>query len=307
MEIYSAPKGWLGFEQNVLARLEFKSVAIPFTSDPAIAVALKRRGARVSTNDMLQSAYTRSVAYVQNGSEVLSEEDVNEILNDVYVPGHKLRNPALKNWFAEIDCWWFDNIRTNLDRLGSPFKFALGADLVFQVGEYVRSFDEETRELRQPLSSVFRRLWLAMPSPVNNGQNNSCHNVNTDDFIAEATGDLMFLRLPVSGIGGGGFTPDAVWREEWLRGGNSFWADLNAQRAGKLGSQVETKSQYLNMLAETLTRAGHLKTWAIAHVENTFVSTQELVESIGKLRKVEAIYSKDFSELTGTKAVMITA
>jgi hypothetical protein len=28
---------------------------------------------------------------------------------------------------------------------------------------------------------------------------------------------------------------------------------------------------------------------------------------IGKIRRVEAIYTKDFSELTGTKAVIVTA
>jgi hypothetical protein len=37
------------------------------------------------------------------------------------------------------------------------------------------------------------------------------------------------------------------------------------------------------------------------------VTTQELVETIGSVRKVDTIYTKDFSELTGAKAVIITA
>jgi hypothetical protein len=308
MQQQATPRGWLAFEQNVLARMDFKSAILPFTSDPALGVFLKRRGVRVSANDLMQSAWTRAVAAIQNSSEKLSDDDVNGVLEDVYVPGHKLRNPALRNWFSETDAWWFDNVRGNLDRLGSPFKFALAADVAMAVGDYVLSFTEETRELRQPLTNVYRRLWMEMGEPINNGQNNTCQNKPADDFIAESSAEMMFLRLPVSGIGGGtGYSPTVVWREEWLRGGNDFWAGLNAARNGKLGAPVETKSQYLRLLRETLQRSLHINNWAIAHVENTFVSTQELVETIAHERKVEAVYTKDFSELTGTKAVIITA
>ena len=70
---------------------------------------------------------------------------------------------------------------------------------------------------------------------------------------------------------------------------------------------VETKSQYLRLLEETLRTASHIKHWAISHVESGFISTQDLVEVIGKIRRVDTIFTKDFSELTGTKAVIITA
>ncbi|MDM7922245.1 MAG: hypothetical protein QUS14_08080, partial [Pyrinomonadaceae bacterium] len=69
---------------------------------------------------------------------------------------------------------------------------------------------------------------------------------------------------------------------------------------------VETKSQYLQLLGDTLRRATNIKRWAIAHVETGFVSTQDIVDAISRVRKPEAIYTKDFSELTGTKAVIVT-
>ena len=98
-----------------------------------------------------------------------------------------------------------------------------------------------------------------------------------------------------------------MWREEWLRGGSDFWPDVERARNGKLGMPVETKSQYIRLLEETLRTASHIPQWAIAHVESGFVSTQDIVDTIGRIRRVEAIYTKDFSELTGTKAVIITA
>jgi hypothetical protein len=301
------PRSWLAFEQNVLGRFELDTVALPFTADPALGLFLKRRGAQVLANDLLQSAWTHAVATIQNNSERLTDDDVNIILDDAYVPGNKLRNSSLRGWFSETDAWWFDNVRTNLDRIQSPLAFAIAAGLAIAVGNYVLSFDDETRELRQPLSNVYRRLWTTFPEPVNNGRNNNCQNKPANAFISECVAELMFLRLPISGIGGRGFPEKAVWQEEWLRCGNDFWDELRNAQRGNLGMPVETKSQYLHLLGETLQRAAHIKSWAIAHVENAFVSTQELIEAISARRSVEAIYTKDFSELTGTKAVIITA
>ena len=128
------------------------------------------------------------------------------------------------------------------------------------------------------------------------------------EFIAESFADLMFLRLPSAH----NQTPkiylgQSSWREEWLRGGDDFWTDFQRTQANRLGTSVETKSQYLRLLEETLITAKHIETWAIAHVENGFISTQEIIETIGRIRRVDTIFTKDFSELTGTKAVIITA
>ena len=304
----ATPTSWLGFELNILRRLEFKSVAMPFTGEPTLGAYLKRREVRVMANDLLQSSWTKAVAAIQNNSEKLSDEDVNNILEDVYVPRHKLNNPALRTWFNETDSWWFDNVRRNLDRLQSPFSFAVGASLAMAVGDYVMSFNADTLELRQPLSTVYRRLWTVLPEPTNNGQNNTCQNKGPNEFIAESFVDLMFLRLPSSGAGTArGFSDRVLWREEWLRGGDDFWSDVEQARNGRLGMPIETKSQYLRLLEETLRTASHIKSWAIAHVESGFISTQDLVEVIGRIRRFDTIYTKDFSELTGTKAVVITA
>ncbi len=304
----SSPDGWLAFDLNVLRRLKFGSVALPFTPDPTLGTYLKRHQIRISANDLLQSSWTRALASIQNNSEKLSDDDVNLILDDVYVPGNRLANASLRTWFSETDSWWFDNVRRNLDSLQSPFAFAIGASIAMRVGDYVLSFNEETRELRQPLSTVFRRIWTVVPEPVNNGQNNNCQNKDVKEFLAEARSDLMFLRLPpVKPATKRGFSERAVWREEWLRGGNDFWPEVENVRNGKLGMPVETKSQYLRMLEDTLQTASHLKKWAVAHIETGFISTNDIAETIGAIRPVEAIYTKDFSELTGTKAVILTA
>jgi hypothetical protein len=303
-----SPKSWLSFDLNVLRRLRFVTAALPFTDQPALGSYLKRWGVRVLANDPMQSAWTRSVARISNNAERLSSDDVNAILEDAYVPGYRLQNPSLTNWFSETDSWWFDNVRRNIEVLPSPTSRAIASSLALAVGDYVFSFRSETREFRQPLSSVFRRLWSTLPEPFDNGQNNLSTNKSADDFIAETPAELMFLRLPPSHLQGvRTYMGRLAWREEWTRGGDDFWDDLEIGARGKLGAATETKSQYLHLLEETLQRASHMRTWAISHVEDGFIQTQDIVATIGRIRRVDTIYTKDFTELTGTKAVIITA
>jgi hypothetical protein len=302
------PKGWLAFELNILRRLKYKTAILPFTSEPNLGAYLKRWNARVLANDLTQTGWTKAVAMIQNNSEFLSDEDVNAVLEDAYVPHYRLQNESLRTWFNETDSWWFDNVRQNIERITSPTARAIAMTIGMSVGDYVLSFDKDTLELRQPLSTVFRRLWSVFPEPVNNGVNNTCQNKTADDFIAENQGDLMFLKLPPAHIQKPKeFMGWTAWREEWLRTGNDFWNDFEKKQVGRLGDFIETKSQYLKFVKETLERAAHISNWAIAHIDEGFISTQDVVEIIAAARKVDTIFTKDFTELTGTKAVIITA
>ena len=304
----TTPRSWLAFEVNILRRLEFNSVALPFTTNSNLGKYLKHWNVRVLANDLLRSAFANATANIENNGETLSEDEVNLVLDDAYVPQYRLQNPALTNWFSETDAWWFDNVRQNLGKLSSPMKEAIALSLGMSVGDYVLSFDEDTRELRQPLSKVFKRFWSIQRPPINNGQNNACQNKDANEFTAENYTDLLFLQLPgAHNRSLKGRLDWTAWREEWVRGGDGFWNDLERTQSGKLGTNIETKSQYLNLLAEIFKTASHIPVWAIEHIEDGFIQTQDVVETIGQIRRVDTIYSKDFSELLGTKAVIITA
>ncbi|HEX8096622.1 MAG TPA: hypothetical protein VF507_01245 [Pyrinomonadaceae bacterium] len=306
----TTPDGWLGFELSVLRRLKFRSVALPFAGEPDLGLYLKRWGVRVAANDTAQWAWTKGVACVENNAERLSGEEVEALVEDLYVPGEKMSNPALTRWFNETDAWWFDNLRVNAERLTSATARALALTLGMMVGDYVLSFDAETRGLREPLalSMVFRRLWQSFPPPVNNSQRNTCASVETRRFVAEQHTDMLFLRLPGNLRGRRPVRNSPLsWREEWVRGGDDFWDEFERGRAGGLGSSVETKQQYLSLVEDLLRTAAHLPAWAVACVEDGFISSADLTEIVNRVRKVEHIYTKDFSELMGVRAVIITA
>jgi len=302
---------WLGFELSVLRRLKFRSITLALAGEPQLGQYLKRLDVRVASNDPAHWAWTKAVAFVENNSEVLTDEDVEIVLADAYVPRSYFRNPNLLSWFNETDAWWFDNVRANAERFESPYKRALALALAMGVADYVFSFNLETRDLRQPLSltNVFRRLWRSMPPPVNNQKRNSSTNFAVRSFLAELFDtDLLFLRLPHPPRAADSRNSRVLlWREEWVRQGKGSWSEPGPERVNRFGPPVETKEQYLRLIEDLLHIAAHLPMMAIEGISDGFVSTDELVECVGKARKIEAIYTKDFSELLGTKAVIITA
>ncbi|HEV7842630.1 MAG TPA: hypothetical protein VGO69_02990 [Pyrinomonadaceae bacterium] len=302
------PNGWLAFELSVLRRLKFRSAAIAFAGEPDLGCYLKRWGVRVIANDLARWATTKAKAHIENNTEQLTQADVDIALEDAYVPRYKLQNSSLRRWFNETDAWWFDNVRQNAEKLESPFARALVLSIGMAVGDYVLSFDDATRELRQPLSKVFRRAWQTQASPVDNKQPNESYNQDARRFIAEQQTNLLYLRLPRPRREGEQRRHAlTAWREEWLRGEDGFWDELESARAGRLGAFVATRQQYLRLVEDLLQTAAHLPIWAIAHADNGFISTNELVQTVNRVRKVETIYSKDFSELLGTRAAIITA
>jgi len=303
--------GWLGFELSVLHRLKFKSVALPLAGEPGLGLYLKRWNARVAANDPAQWAWTKSQAFIENNCERLTEADLEIVLDDAYVPRNYFRNPTLLTWFNETDAWWFDNVRANAERLSSPYKRALALALGMGVGDYVFSFNLDTRDLRQPLSlsNVFRRVWHTLMPPVNNLRQNSSSNQSAKSFLAETQNtDLLFMRLPRPTRATDSRNARVLtWREEWIRQSKSFWSELSKEHNSKLDAYVETKEQYLGLIEDLMHTAAHLPQWAIEAVSDGFVTTDELVECVSNTRKIDAIYTKDFSELLGIKAVIITA
>ncbi len=304
------PNGWLNFELSVLRRLKFSSIALPFTGEPHFSMQMKQWNVRVAANDPMVWAYTKATALVENNSEQLSDADINSIVEDAYVPHDRLDNPSLLRWFNETDAWWFDTVRFNSEGLSTEYKRALALTLGMMVGDYVLSFDDETRHLREPLSlsRMFRQLAETLRFPPGNAMRNQATNQDVRAFVAERRlTDLLFLRLPVPAEPANAQQKPAAWREEWLQGRDYFWEELEKSRAGRLGSRVQSKQQYLGFVEDLLHTAAHIPNWAIAHTENGFISGEELVEVVGRVRRVDSVYTKDFSDLLGVRATIVTA
>lgn len=281
----------LGFEASVLSQIEFRSIAIPFSGWAKLALYLKMWGKLILANDQRAWAAAATHAIVQ-AREPLAEEHIARALHDVYVPGPRLKNAGLRRWFGETDAWWMDNLRRNIESLEDESLRAQALAIGLQTGDYALSFDDETQDLRLPLTTVFWRLaGRAVSTPATNPHNQS-FNLPVDEFIRHARTDLLYLSLPPAQSEPAGAEARSEWREAWVRGtddcvGTDPLAD------------VQSRQSYLAAIDRLLRLGSQVKTWAIGCQETGLTSAQDLVELIKEYRPVRATYSKDLTEVVG--------
>jgi HD domain len=285
-------KTLLGFQASVLRQIEFRSIAIPYLTDGRLDLYLKAWGKLIFANDPRAWAGTVARA-IAEAPEPLGEEIVARILEDVYVPRARLANPGLRRWFGETDAWWMDNLRRNIDQLDDEITQAQALMLGLQTGDYALSFDDETRELRRPLTTVFWRLaGRAFSSPVSHPHNRS-FNQPAEEFIRHARADLLLLSAPASQIEQGGAEARCEWREAWIKGATETGGP------SKAANGFQSKQSYLASVERLLRLASHYRTWAVEFQEPGLATAQDLVELIKEHRPVKATYSKDVTEVAG--------
>lgn len=293
----------LGFQASVLRQLEFRTIAIPFWSEARLDWYLKAWGKVIFANDPRQWAGMVARANVE-ATQPLSEETISRILDEVYVPRIRLANPDLRRWFGETDAWWMDNLRRNIEALDDRVVRAQAVTLGLQTGDYALSFDEQTLELRRPLTTVFWRLAGRTFAGAAGQPHNRTFNQPAEDFIRHARADLLYLRAPSSQTDRGGAEARSEWREAWVTGAAN--ADSTEQYRRTLLPQ--SKQSYLASLDRMLRQASNFKIWAVEYQEPGLAFAQDVVELIKEHRPVKATYSKDVTEVVGgLRSSMIVA
>jgi hypothetical protein len=287
-------KTLLGFQASVLRQIEFRSIAIPFWSEARLDWYLKAWGKVIFANDPRSWAGIVALANVE-ATEPLSENTIARILEDVYVPGARLANPGLRRWFSETDAWWMDNLRRNIETLDDGRMRAQAFTLGLQTGDYALSFDEQTLDLRRPLTTVFWRLaGRAFAGPAGQPHNRS-YNRPAEEFIKSARTDLLYLRAPFSHTDNGGAEARSAWREAWISGPVNEESEDQSKRA----AFPQSRQSYLASLGRLLKLASTFQTWAVEYQEPGLATAQDIVEVVREYRPVKATYSKDVTEVAG--------
>lgn len=287
-------KSLLGFEASVLRQIEFRSIAIPFCGWTRLDLYLKTWGKITLANDPRAWAETVARATVE-AKVLLNEENIARVLEDIYVPGARLMNSDLRRWFSETDAWWMDNLRRNVEALGDEALRAQAMMLGLMTGDYALSFNDETRELRRPLTTVFWRLaGRAFAGPASHPHNRS-YNLPAEDFIKRVRADLLYLNLPAIHGAQAGAEARSEWRESWVRGAPGVQSD----NVVELMTMPQSKNAYLNLIDNLLRAASNIRTWAIEYQEIGLATAAEIAELVKEHRPVRATYSKDLTEVVG--------
>jgi len=287
-------KSLMGFEASVLRQIEFRSIAIAFSGGTRLDWYLKTWGKQIFSNDPRCWAAMVSKATLEARAP-LTEEQISRLLEDVYVPGAWLRNPQLRTWFNEMDSWWMDNLRRNIEGVEDEVVRAQALSLGLQVGDYALSFDDETRGLKRPLTTVFWQLAGRAANDLGH-PNNRVHNGPAREFILRVHADLLYIDLPASHGEHAGSEARAQWRECWTQNRETVEDPDDLLR---LTTIPQSKQAYLATADRLLRAAAHIKKWAISYQESGLASAREVNDLIKEHRPVTATYSKDLTEVAG--------
>ena len=287
-------KSLLGFEASVLRQIDFRSIAIALCGWARLDWYLKAWGKLIMSNDPRAWAAASSRALIE-AKEQIGEDQIAELLADLYVPGSRLANPAIRRWFGETDAWWMDNLRRNIDRIEDPNLRAQAISLGIQTGDYALSFDDETRDIKRPLTTIFWRLaGRATLGPAGHPHNRT-YNQPLEEFIRSSRAELLYLSLPPSHAEISGSEARNEWREVWVKGTDEPGAD-DVQR---LMAAPQSKHSYLSLVDRLLRAGAHIKTWAFHYQDVGLASAHDVSELIKDHRPVRATYSKDLTEVPG--------
>lgn len=300
-------RGLLSFRLGVIARFSARSIALPFASDATLGSCLKLTPARLQVNDPFSSVAAECQASIGNNNEMLTAADIDSILADSGTSGD-IVNSSLLEWFDERDAQWLDTVRRNIATLPSPNRVAVAQKLVMDAGQYALSFSAATASLRQPLSNVFLRLCSRLPNPFDNGKRNVCTVKSPRQFAAESEAELMFLSLPAPSFEGMRVALGVrAWREEWIRGNGGFWKDFEKKSVGQLHGRIPARTIYLRSLEQLLRSARKMKHWVIELPTESAIASSDVMETIGAIRPIKKVYTKDLSEMGRGRSTIVTA
>ncbi|MCI0488696.1 MAG: HD domain-containing protein, partial [Blastocatellia bacterium] len=286
-------KSLLGFEVSVLRQVEFRSIAVAFSGWARMDWYMKAWGKLILSNDPRPWAAAVARAMIESKTW-LDEDHVSELLEDVYVPGIRLANERLRRWFGETDAWWLDNLRRNIALMEDETLRAQALVLGMQTGDYALSFDENTRDLKRPLTTVFWRLaGRAFGGPPGHPHNRS-YNLPAEEFVRQTRADLLYINLPSAHAELAGSEARHEWRDCWVKG-----VDEPDRYQLDIAAVPQSKHSYLAMLDRLLREAAHIGAWAIEYQEAGLASARDISDLIKEHRAVRATYSKDLTELAG--------
>ncbi len=231
---------WIWYE---ISQIPFQTVLDAFGGTGSVAYKLKDNGKAVTYNDILPFNSIIGKAIIENNSVLLSESDVNLILEeqkDIDYPTFIADN--FKDiYYTDDENHWLDVVRYNISAIKNEYKRAIAWFALFQSciikrpynlfhrkNLYVRLMDVKRsfgnkKTWDTPFEIHFRNFVHEANNAVfNNGV--ECNAINTDALNADTKFDLVYIDTPYINDKGVGvdyadfyhFLNGLVYYDDWV-------------------------------------------------------------------------------------------
>lgn len=201
---------------------DVETVFDAFSGGCSVSFELKKLGYKVYTNDILKVNYTLSKAIIENKSQILTEKDLNTLLEGKKIKGYMTEKYANRFYFEE-ECMELDLYRSNIEKLDNEYKqamayslirramirkmpysrFTLPWDKIVQLRDEEYSYEKYKRR-RAYHNESFKSHILSNVEDYNNSifdnnKDNKAYNDDIFNIINNIDADLIYLDPPYTG------------------------------------------------------------------------------------------------------------
>ena len=216
---------------QVLSALDFDSAIDAFSGSGCVGYLMKAMEKTVTTNDFLLFAHVIATAAIENGSILLSDDDVALLLEDDPAHEHFIEETFNGVFYEPSDLRFLDRLSWNVRKLDCRYKrsLALAAAVrscvkrqprgVFTIAGSLEKYDDGRRDLRLTLQEHFlEQVRVYNDAVFDNGRENTA--LCGDVFDLSVGADLVYMDPP--------YVPRAddncyIKRYHFLEGLISYW------------------------------------------------------------------------------------
>ena len=292
-----------------------------FAGSQSIAYMMKQLGKQTITNDFLSFNSKIGKALIENGSEILTDEDITILFCDNSAPDEfNLMEHLFSNlFFSREEAAFIDSFRSNVSHLSSTFK----QDLAFTVmcrsltrkvtmGHFAHTQAlayaadpariKRNRSLIRPIKDIFMELVPQYNAAVfDYRMTNISYNENILELLPKITGvDLVYFDPPYCNS-----HADYQSFYHLLETFVMYWKDkefVNGTKRyePKRYSGFDKNSEALKNLERLFSLSTHIPYWLISYNDRSYPDITTMISMIKPHRKVE-VKTKEYSAGRGGK------
>src|SRR5579885_352010 len=224
----------LPFIHEVMKNLEFDTVLDACSGSGAVSYLLKSMGKTVTSNDFLRFCYHTAQAFIANNSELLSQQEVEQLLHPHPSSQDLITRTFEDLYFTESENRFLDNLISNIFEMASPVKQSIAFAAITRAclrrrprGVFTYTgvrYNDGRRDLKFTLQEHFRVAVEVINRAVfDNGRSNKALNNDVFQIPEDVTFDLLYLDPPyVSPHSDNDYTR----RYHFVEGLSRYWQDL---------------------------------------------------------------------------------
>lgn len=192
--------------QSIFDQIEFDSALDAFSGSGSVSYLLKTMGKKVHTNDYLLFNYHIAKALIENQTETLTKEEIDEICSYSKESENFIAKTFSDIYYTKEECKWLDSAMFNIGFLENEYKKSLALASLCRAcikkrprGIFTYTgmrYDDGRKDLRVTLESQFRdAARMFNESVFNNGKR--CKSYNQDVFkLRKSSPGLVYFDPP---------------------------------------------------------------------------------------------------------------